>query len=114
MPDKITDLEIVKALEELVKCNNNEIDCGSCSLNVFYPRCPEEIGELTLNLINRLQAENKNLKAEVEKQKKKVEMRNFLISKQQAENERLLQELQYPQADTVQKKGDTSNDKERT
>lgn len=62
MPDKLTDKEIVKALEDLVKCNNSEIDCGSCSLSIFYPRCPEEIGELSLDLFNRLQAENERLK----------------------------------------------------
>ena len=62
MPDKkLTDKEIVKALEDLVKCNNNKIDCGSCSLSVFYPRCPEEIGELALDLINRQKAEIERL-----------------------------------------------------
>lgn len=61
----MTDSEIKKALEDLVKCNNNEIDCGSCSLSVFYPRCPEEICELSLDLINRLQAENSNLTSDL-------------------------------------------------
>jgi hypothetical protein len=62
MPDKkLNDSEIVKALEDLVKCNNNEIDCGSCALSKFYPRCPEEIGKFALDLINRLQAENERL-----------------------------------------------------
>lgn len=63
MPDKkLTDKEIVKALEGLVKCNNNEIDCDNCSLSVFYPRCPEEIGELSLDLINRQKEEIERLK----------------------------------------------------
>jgi hypothetical protein len=58
---QMTDNDIKKALEDLKKCNNNEIDCGSCTLSVFYPRCPEQIGELALNYINRLEAENERL-----------------------------------------------------
>ena len=57
----MTDNEIVKALEDLKKCNNNEIDCGMCMLSDFYPLCPEKIGEYALDLINRLQAENERL-----------------------------------------------------
>ena len=63
MPDKkLTDKEIKKALEDLKKCNNNEIDCGNCALSKFYPRCPEEIGELALDLINRQDKEIERLK----------------------------------------------------
>ena len=82
MPDKLTDKEIVKALEDLVKCNNNEIDCGSCSLSVFYPRCPEEVGELALDLINRLQAQ-------VKKCEKVEHFADKTIATLQAENKRL-------------------------
>lgn len=83
MPDKkLTDSEIVKALEDLVKCNNNEIDCDNCSLSVFYPRCPEEIGELSLDLINRLQEKDKTRHKVFETKCEELE-----IAK--AENERL-------------------------
>ena len=68
----MTDNEIVKALEDLVKCNNNEIDCDNCSLSVFYPRCPEEIGELSLDLINRQKEEIERLKEEVSKTRRKA------------------------------------------
>ena len=66
MPDKLTDNEIKKALEDLKKCNNNEIDCGMCMLSDFYPLCPEKIGEYALDLINRLQAEKQDLEIELQ------------------------------------------------
>ena len=62
MDKKLTDNEIKKALEDLKKCNNNEIDCGNCTLSKFYPRCPEEIGELALDLINRRELKIKGLR----------------------------------------------------
>ena len=90
---KPTDSEIVKALEDLVKCNNNEIDCDNCSLSVFYPRCPEEIGELSFDLINRLQEEiARKDKIYIDLLKTSSE-RADIISSLQAENEMLKSEL---------------------
>ena len=79
---KLTDKEIVKGLEYLKKCNNNEIDCDTCSLSVFFALCPEKIGELALDLINRLQAR-------VKKCEKVEHFADKTIATLQAENERL-------------------------
>ena len=61
MPDKLTDSEIVKALE----CCKYEYDtkCELCCYN-FYSRtgCRSELRRNALDLINRLQAENERLK----------------------------------------------------
>lgn len=57
--------DIIKALEDLVKCNKNKIDCGSCALSKFYPRCPEEIGEIALDLITYQKIEIERLQKEV-------------------------------------------------
>ena len=56
MPDKLTDNEILKALE----CCDNCF-CGHC---VYQPKinCREELSHDVLDLINRLQAENERLK----------------------------------------------------
>lgn len=87
MPDKLTDKEIVKALEDLTKCNNNVIDCDHCSLSMFFPRCPEQIGELALDLINRLQAQNeRDIKVKVEAL--------YKVNDLKIENERLEKELE--------------------
>ena len=60
MPDKLTDNEIVKALE----CCKYEYDtkCELCCYN-FYSRtgCRGELRRNALDLINRLQAENEQL-----------------------------------------------------
>ena len=62
MPDKLTDSEIVKALE----CCKQEIDdngviCGECKKCPNYDGktglCKEDLPTFTLDLINRLQAE---------------------------------------------------------
>ena len=58
MPDKLTDLEIVKALECCSKpVSENCKECPLCSTD-----CMEvDIEKLALDLINRLQAENERL-----------------------------------------------------
>ena len=70
--NKLTDNEIIKGLEDLIKCNNNVIDCDHCSLSMFFPRCPEQIGELALCLINRKDKELNRLQAEVKKANRTV------------------------------------------
>ena len=61
MPNKLTDNEIIKALE----CCKYEYDtkCELCCYN-FYSRtgCRGELRRNALDLINRLQAENERLK----------------------------------------------------
>lgn len=64
-----------------------------------------DIIENQQNIINLQKAEIDNLNIELQA------MRGAANS-YKAEIERLMQELQYPQSDTVQKVRDTSNDKE--
>lgn len=95
MEKRLTDKEIVKALEWHL---NNENNCAECPLVVIKNSttyCVDVLLQNTLDLINRLQAEKQNLEIELKA------MRGAANS-YKAENERLLQELQYPQADTVQ------------
>ena len=59
MPDKLTDKEIVKALE---CCNKN--DCRTCpygKYNVTGWCCMPKVRKDAIDLINRLQAENEEL-----------------------------------------------------
>lgn len=62
MPDKkLTDKEIVKALECEIECNKGlKKHCIGCLLQKHYPYCEEKVIEYALDLINRLQAENEN------------------------------------------------------
>lgn len=61
MPDKLTDSEIVKALECCINWKR-EGDCAKCPLWESEPLCIKNIRILALNLINRLQAENERLR----------------------------------------------------
>jgi predicted RNase H-like nuclease (RuvC/YqgF family) len=89
MPNKLTDAEVKKALVQVMACNNNDIiGCNDCLMLKYYPKCDERILYFALDLINRyegelekneniirvadktiatLNAENENLKAEVER-----------------------------------------------
>lgn len=84
MPDKKpTDAEIVKALKQCKDCNADlRNSCNGCLLLNYYPYCTENGIDLGVDLINRLQAENKNL------QERNVILRG-LVDTQKAENERL-------------------------
>ena len=67
MPDKkLTDSEIVKALE----CCQNDEDCQNCPLKEFYPYCDDVLSPATIDLINRLQADNERLRDKVKDFKK--------------------------------------------
>ena len=88
----MTDNEIIKALEDLKKCNNNEIDCGNCILSKFFPLCPEEIGELALDLINRQ-------KEEIERLYKNLETETNHITRLENQIERLLPRLKTAKAE---------------
>ena len=59
MPNKITDDEIVKALE-LCQLEDTTI-CESCPLGKFYPYCDDVISPATIDLINRQKAEIEKL-----------------------------------------------------
>ena len=64
MPDKkLTDAEIVKALEQCSDCNAElRNSCNGCLLLNYFPYCTENGIDLGVDLINRLQAENERLK----------------------------------------------------
>ena len=72
MPDKLTDAEIVKALEDFINHNGHCVDCPFIMKNA-------------LDLINHQQAKNKNL------QERNVILKG-LVDTQKAENERLKKE----------------------
>lgn len=61
MPNKPTDSEIIKALE---CCNHIETDCELCPLYTTK-ECSKVMLDSTLDLINRLQAENERLNDKV-------------------------------------------------
>ena len=63
MPDKLTDSEIVKALE---CCTEDIPNCDECPYDHYCSIHSQEHNVLkdTLDLINRLQAENERLKTE--------------------------------------------------
>jgi hypothetical protein len=83
MPNKkLTDSEIVKALE---CCKNGKCE-DDCPFSVDREKC-FKLDDLVLDLINRLQAENKNL------QERNVILKG-LVDTQKAENESLFLENQ--------------------
>ena len=96
MVQTMTDNEIKKALECCVNGNCPNCPMGHRTTGTYNEKCGDDLMSNALDLINRLQAENENLKAEVEKQKKKVEARNKVLQDKITENERL-QENQRPQ-----------------
>jgi hypothetical protein len=62
MPNKLTDTEIKKALEDMVECNADKTkSCNDCVLNKHYPYCEKVSFELALDLINRQEAEIERL-----------------------------------------------------
>lgn len=82
MPDKkLTDSEIVKALECEIECNKGlKKHCIGCLLQKHYPYCEEKVIEYALDLINRQKTElnqyaeeHHNLMAKIEKKDKDIE-----------------------------------------
>ena len=73
MPDKkLTDNEIVKALECMLGIHNQDIefsiDCRGCAFDgdtLCCENCSDGIAKAALDLINRLQAENEELKSAI-------------------------------------------------
>ena len=54
----MTDNEIIKALEHIIKCNEKQIaNCTGCPLEKSYPHCDDLIESMCLDLIKRQQAE---------------------------------------------------------
>lgn len=94
MPDKkLTDAEIKSALKGAI-LNAKGYDSKVWSIEVYKL-------ENALDLINRLQAENDKKDRAFEKLIEVARLWKEKYNNAKAENERLLQELQYPQADTV-------------
>ena len=81
MPNKLTDNEIKKALEECPKNVRNR-NCKSCLYTTAEKFCLDRLMEDALDLINRLQAK-------VEKNDKVEYFADKTIATLQAENERL-------------------------
>ena len=93
MPDKLTDKEIIKALEDMVDCNADNMKiCNGCTLDKYYPYCEKVSFELALDLINRLQAENERLKDLYEKSAYEREMFLNELS-QEADNFNIVRQL---------------------
>ena len=65
MPDKLTDKEIVKALECCITNNYGARECVECPL-FSCDTCKSDLCKYVLDLINRLQAENERLQQTVE------------------------------------------------
>jgi Skp family chaperone for outer membrane proteins len=104
MPDKLTDAEIVKALE---CCTTNGASCKDCPAFVKVDRSNcKKYFRGALDLINRLQAENENL------QEKNLNLTSDLTSLQKdltsakAEIERLKKEVAYWETETKEARAD--------
>ncbi len=70
MPNNLTDAEVKKALDICSKSNNgcsySKYPCKDCYLN-GQPMCSSVLIQDTIDLINRQDKKNENLKAEIEK-----------------------------------------------
>jgi len=90
MPDKkLTDNEIKKALDVCVGIQN---DCGDCPLLEYSQasdECMTELMSNALDLINRLQAENEDLKREREASIEDIHSLSDQVNEQQEEIDRL-------------------------
>ena len=85
MPDKITDDEIIEALE-LCQLEDTTI-CESCPLGKFYPYCDDVISPATIDLINRQKAEIERLQKAIQVQEIMLGNQDYTINKAKAENE---------------------------
>lgn len=103
MPDKLTDSEIVKALDICSKstngCSHSKYSCEDCYLN-GQPMCSAVLFQDTIDLINRLRADVENYKQIAEHQQSVTMDRGFEIKRLkekieslQAENERLREKV---------------------
>ena len=111
MPDKLTDNEIIKALE---CCYTYDVlFCDKCP---FQEECAEiNLGQLAIDLINRLQAENESLKAEVDDwkaiaegyqkqfedcyERKQAEIENLQKNFEEASNDRFIYKIRWAKAE---------------
>ena len=101
MPNKLTDSEIVKALEQ---CEIQQ----TCSYCPYFEKlgCKKRLYKDTLNLINRLQEENKRSKADVGTLESKmitlnalIEMKNDTIANQFKVTDELERQLKTAKAE---------------
>ena len=81
MPDKLTDTEIIKALECCVRDDSGVQECDGCPYDI-YDHCTPKLRKATLDLINRLQAETERLLNLVKNQ-------SLMIAEQDKEIKRL-------------------------
>ena len=109
MPDKLTDSEIVKALE---CCRDIDIKCETCQLWTDS-ECTKVLYQATIDLINRLQAEkeelvgnNDRLKAELFDKTEQLKTAKVEIERLTAENKLLIDNdisNKYPNCVLVEK-----------
>ena len=91
MPDKLTDREIVKALE----CCSNYESHEQCKKCPFKGGCQmNELEGLALDLINRLQCERNKYRRKVQNQHEELKNLNKVRNCLKAENERLFSDNQ--------------------
>ena len=93
MPDKLTDAEIVKALE----CCIIKSSCEGCPLKKDISKCLETACKSALDLINRLQAEKEVLKARIGVYETCNARKDEANRHLEAENERLKEEVKKQQ-----------------
>ena len=105
---EMSDSEIVKALE----CCKYEYDtkCELCCYN-FYSRtgCRSELRRNALDLINRLQAENENLKLDIATLEAKNFVKDKLLAKAEIKLEEAEDTIQF--ADKELKKAEAENER---
>ena len=85
MPDKLTDKEIVKALE-------NEIHLAEYVDSDYCSNTEVSLLKSTLDLINRTKANENHYRQKVQDQKQELKRLNEVVNRLQAENERLIEE----------------------
>lgn len=86
MPDKLTDEQIVKALECCANCESCDFETTDCPLGEEM-ECRSLLAEYALDLINRQKAEKTDLLG-------KIVAKNIVIDTQKAKIERLKEEIE--------------------
>ena len=102
MPDKLTDSEIIKALECCIGDTDGK-DCVSCPLYAI-DECQDELNLAALDLINRQEAEIESL-IKLNKLESEIDVRNY-----KAEHERLEKALRQTLTDIREAKVLVAND----
>ena len=69
---KLTDEQIIKALECCFDRGFSELECDKCPFYTATTKCTEDLKQAILDLINRQKAEIERLQAEVKKLKNEM------------------------------------------